>query len=253
MSPSHAVVARRRAVPVALAACAGWCAAAASADVTATLEQYSSGAYERVNLTSNASWDASSAVWYFNSGAFQHAFSSADGTGFRGWCTEFNQGIPLGWTGTFGVVGIDGAPLGGRAADATTTVRSALMQDLFARWIDVETRAVAVAGSDRNAASAAFQLLVWEISHENFSTSSLATALPRISLDLGAFRSAASAGTRSWFDTFASSLGSGGWRSAELEVLMNSTAQDQVRLVPAPGVLATLALAGCAGLRRRRR
>lgn len=244
---------RHYATTAVLATAPMWCAAAASGDVTATLEQYASGTQERVNLSPNAGWNASNSVWYFSSGAYQHAFSSTDGGNFRAWCTEYSQGIPLGWSGTFAVSGIEGAPLGGRAADATTPVRSSLMQDLFARWIDAETAAVRGAGSDANAASAAFQLLVWEIAHENFSTTSVETALPRISLDLGAFRSAASTSTRSWFDAMSSSLGSGGWRASQLEVLTNATAQDQIRLVPGPGVAATLLLAGSLGLRRRRR
>lgn len=243
----------RHAATAVLAIAPTFAAASASAALDVTLDSYSTGLLERTNLSSTSPWNASNPVWYFSAGAYEHVFSTSDGQAFRAWCTEFNQGIVVDWSGSFDLIGLEGAPLGGKPADSTSPVRNALLEDLFARWIDGETGTVAADPRDANAASAAFQLLVWEIAHENFATTTLATALPRISIDLGAFRANASGDTRAWFDAMASSLGSDGWRSAQLEVLVHPTVQDQIRLVPGPGVYATLVLAGCVGLRRRRR
>jgi MYXO-CTERM domain-containing protein len=74
-----------------------------------------------------------------------------------------------------------------------------------------------------------------------------------MSLTMGALRVNPSADVLGWYNTMYGSLGVGGWCTSDTIGLVNLEAQDQARLVPAPGAMALLALAGVAGRQRRRR
>ena len=76
-------------------------------------------------------------------------------------------------------------------------------------------------------------------------------ARARLSLQSGAFRAALSGEAAVIYNSMVSALGQGGYQSAQAEGWNSPTAQDQFRLVPSPGALALLGLAGLAVRRRR--
>ena len=77
--------------------------------------------------------------------------------------------------------------------------------------------------------------------------------MSRLSLTNGAFRAALTGESAKIYGSMVASLGQGGWRSIAAEGWDSPTAQDQFRVVPAPGAFAMLGLAGVAtGTRRRR-
>ena len=76
----------------------------------------------------------------------------------------------------------------------------------------------------------------------------------RMSMATGAFRVLASAETAARFEAMTATLGVGGFRSHDLEVLTNPVAQDQIRVVPAPAAglfVLGAALKACHSRRRR--
>ena len=103
----------------------------------------------------------------------------------------------------------------------------------------------------RNAA--AFNALLWEVVNDNFATTDLATIVSRLSLTTGAFRSNLGGEALSIYNAMVASLGSGGWQTTLTEGWLNTTAQDQVRVIPAPAVGMMLGLSGCLLAARRRR
>ena len=135
--------------------------------------------------------------------------------------------------------------------------RSEMMQDLYYRGYEdaISSGGDTAAGEFSNEA-AAFQLVFWEISHENFSTESdLATMKSELSITLGAMQ------VTDYFSTdvlnaanaLIAALGNGGWNSySQLLGATNATNQDLLIVVPSPAI-AGLAGLGLVGMRRRRR
>ena len=72
-----------------------------------------------------------------------------------------------------------------------------------------------------------------------------------MSLSSGAFRANLSGDSASWYSAMVQSLGVGGFQNASIGGLTNDFAQDQLYMVPAPGAVALLGLAGFASRRRR--
>lgn len=226
----------------------------AHASLTATLVGYPAGSFETVGFSSGLSWDSSAAMSLYSVRAQQHLFQESGGSMFRSWCIEVYQGVTQGSTYDFNVVTDVNAPGGAVAPGPMGAVKAAVARDLFARWIDESTGMVNGGMADRDAKSAAFQIALWEITHENFTASSAAGILGQMSLGSGAFRASIDGATAMWYDQIVQSLGVGGFLNADLEGLTSATAQDQLRLVavPGPGAFALLALAGVFSRRRRR-
>ncbi len=240
---------------VACSVFAGPFASTAEASLTATLSAYSAGRYEQCGFSSALAWDSTASVDLFSIRAFQHTFTETGGPAqgqFQSWCVEVFQGLDLGGTYTFDVVAAEAAPGAAVAPGPMGAVKAAAVRDLFARWINPATGNVNGAIGDRDAKTSAFQLMLWEISHENFTATTAQGILAQLSLSSGAFRASISGATASWYDSIMQSLGVGGFQSSAIEGLTSATAQDQLRLVPAPGSIALLGLAGLLRTRRRR-
>ena len=137
-----------------------------------------------------------------------------------------------------------------------------LIEDLYARYIDVpsghlRSGTALTNGYNYDTAASAFQLVVWEITHETVIDSTLASAKSELSLTLGAFRAdtAPHALGGDAASLIMSSLGTNGWLSMgdNLIGLRNETAQDQFMVVPLPmpALLAGIGLIGGVVLRRR--
>lgn len=242
---------RRRHVtaPVAAAAVAAsilLAAPFAHGSIAATLVGRIEGRVENCAFNPALGWDSSTAASPLALSAFQNDFEDATGVAFRSWALELGPTVDGGAVYIFDPVGLAGSAVGG--------VRAVVLRDLFARWIDPTTGRVAGGPEGRAATAAAFQLAVWEIAHENFATDDADTLVGRMSMATGAFRALASAETAARYAAMTATLGVGGFRSHDLEVLTNPVAQDQIRVVPAPAagiVLLGAALRACHSRRRR--
>lgn len=227
--------------------------AASEASVTATLTGYPAGLFENVGFSSALSWDSSASVTLYSIRTMQHSFTESSGNQWVSWCAEVYQGVSQGSTYEFNVVNAEDAPGGAVAPGPMGAMKATVVRDLFARWINAGNGMVNGAMADRDAKSAAFQLALWEITHENFTATTASGMVAQMSLGTGALRASISGATAAWYAQIVASLGTGGFQTAAIEGLTSATAQDQIRLVPAPGAVALLAFAGLAGRRRRRR
>ena len=176
-------------------------------------------------------------------------------------CVEINEGFPddpITYTLTEPTDVPEEDPPGNMSAN-----QSAMMQDLYARnYADVSDTSNDDSWSDSSDENAAFQLVIWEISHENFSSTDLDGMKAELNLTLGAL--VATDMSNNNVATIASSmiagLGEGGWRTMSnlLGATNNSSGtpgvgnQDLLIVVPSPAI-AALAGLGLVGMRRRRR
>jgi hypothetical protein len=227
-------------------------ATAAGASFTATLDAYGSGEFAACGYNSQLSWNSTDSVALWNIKAFQHDFSRSAGEDILSWCAEVYQSVNVGSSYLFDEVAVEQVPTGGNPGPLGS-LKAVVIRDLFARWVDPATGLVIGSVTDRDAKSAAFQLAIWEISHENFAATDAASMVNEMSLGLGAFRSTPSGAASGWYDAIRNSLGVGGFQSAVVLGLSSPSAQDQLVLVPipAPGALALLALVGVSSRRRR--
>ncbi|MDZ4831731.1 MAG: MYXO-CTERM sorting domain-containing protein [Phycisphaerae bacterium] len=230
-------------------------AATASANVTATYLGTGFGKFQSVSYNASTQWDQAGSGPFYSSRAFDHHWTdTSNNTPFTAWCIQLYQGLTVGSTYNFTCVAVENAPTAPPAPGPMGIVPANIMRDLFARWADAGTGTIVPEGTlaASNAKAAAFAILIWEISHENFTGLTETVVKTQMSLTAGALRANVAADVSGWYTTMYNSLGVNGWLTSDLQGLVNSASQDQVRIVPAPGVLALLGLAGLAGARRRR-
>lgn len=176
-------------------------------------------------------------------------------TRLRTFCVEMNEGFvddPIAYTvAEVGSVPEEATPGPMSAAKVT------LINDLYARYYrDVMDYADYTTDEADKDLAAAFQLVIWEISHENLTSDSDASAvLGELSISTGAmaFTGTYNSETAMIAANMIASLGDGGFRTmSNLFGLTNPNNQDMLIVVPTPAI-AGLAGLGLAGMRRRRR
>jgi hypothetical protein len=227
----------------------GLATSGASAALTASYQGYGTFQTHGVGYSSNQAWNSTSAVTMFNLKLAEHRWT-VDGQTVYTWCAQLYQGITAGSSYTYDAVALELAPQSPPAPGAMGSAKATILRDAMHRFLDADGRANTALGSQA-ASTAAFCALAWEIIHENLATSDVDVARSRLSLQTGAFRANLSGEAAVVFSEMVSALGSDGYRSVNAEGWASPTAQDQFRLIPAPGALALLGLAGLAGRRRR--
>ena len=242
--------ARRALVSVVVAACGGAISSSVHAGFVATFQSYGAGQYASCGYRAADVWDSTTALNYYSIRAFQHEFVGATGETRLTWCAEVYQGISVGSTYDFAEVAIEDVPTA--PPGPTGLARATIVRDLVARWIDPLTQMVIGDASQRAAKSAAFQLAVWEITHENFTAADASGMVNQMSLTTGAFRSSPGTEVLGWYSAMRDSLGLGGFQAAAVGGLANAQAQDQIYTVPAPGAAMLMMIACGVGRRRRR-
>lgn len=181
-----------------------------------------------------------------------------------GFCVEFAESFiddPI----TYDIVEVtqvpEENPPGNMSANQAT-----MMADLYSRYYASSTETAGTSWTNRQNNAAAFQLVVWEISHENFGASDLAGMQAELNIGLGAFvvtdatngDSAAATAVSELANNMIAALGSGGWNQFGALVGATNGAsgsndnQDFLFVVPSPAI-AGLAGLGLVGMRRRRR
>jgi hypothetical protein len=231
-------------------------ASAASANiVNATYLGTGYGKFQPVSYNASTQWDQAGSGPFFSIRAFDHHWQDNDTGGqFIAWCIQLFQGLTVGNVYSFDCVAAENAPTAPPAPGPMGGIKANVLRDLFARWADVSTGTIVPEGTlaATNAKAAGFSIVLWEVTHENFTAIDEAGLKSQMSLSTGALRANLSADVLAWYNTMQASLGLGGWLFSDLQGLTNSTAQDQIRLVPSPAALALLGLAGLVGSRRRR-
>jgi len=222
----------------------------ASAGFSANYVGYGNFETHAVGYSSSLAWDSSVAITSFNLKLAEHKWDVGGSTVYT-WCAQLYQGVTSGTTYVFNPVSLENAPQTPPAPGPMGIVKANVLRDAMSRWLESDSRVVASAGTG-SAASAAFCALGWEIIHENFGSVDEATLVSRLSLTNGAFRAALTGESAKIYSSMVASLGQGGWRSIAAEGWDSPTAQDQFRVVPAPGAFALLGIAGGLAARRRR-
>jgi hypothetical protein len=235
-----------------------------SADVfeDVTLASYGAGSYQSVAVKGANAWDvATGQEIFYNLRAFEHEWvwndSSNQSSSYITHCVEIYQSVSVGSSYIFEVVDVEDVPerpnsgWPGNMGDQ----RARLMRDLYADWANPATGGVNGSAGERDSIASAFQLMVWEITHENFSAETAEDMVDQISFDLGAIQREFAGGTQDmvgdYLEQMTASLSEGPLQNADLVGWTESSAQDQSRYVPAPGVL--VAMAGGLGFAGRPR
>ncbi len=142
------------------------------------------------------------------------------------------------------------APPGNMSAN-----QALLMKDLYAKnYADIADTTNDTDWADTSDEVAAFQILIWEISHESFTSTTLAGMVGELSITLGAFQvsNAFNANVSTIAGQMIAGLGAGGFEDYNILGGSNATNQDLLIVVPSPAI-AGLAGLGLVGMRRRRR
>ncbi len=150
-----------------LASVAAICfSAAASADVTWTYLGTGLSQNAGLNYGASRAFDARAVSSFSNINVGQHLFE-VWGTTRTTFCVQLFEGVTVGGGYNFAQVDVSAVPDAPPAPGPMGVIKASLMQDLYRRYY---------AGVDSSLEASAFQLAIYEISHENLTAS---TAVPR--------------------------------------------------------------------------
>ena len=241
-------------------------ATAAADQLCMTLDSFDASERYGVAINPGMDWFDSSSVTYTSPlRAGERIWTTQYGTEVVTYCAQLWEGVSAGSDVCFDVVeNLNDFPEFPPYPGPMNDSQVGLVQDLYARYIDTQTGYLRSGTEltnnfDYSTAASAFQLVVWEITHENVIDGTLASAKVELSLDEGAFRADTSThligGDAATL--IMNSLGSNGWLSLgnNLLGLSNESYQDQFMVVPLPmpALLAGIGLVGAGVLRRRLR
>ncbi|MBL9149522.1 MAG: hypothetical protein JNM94_12605 [Phycisphaerae bacterium] len=243
--------AKKTAFIVAAAAAAVAAGSASAEQMTMTFTGLGPSQIVGVNYNAGRSYAAGpvSGYSYYYAGLMKWNTAWGQRTTF---CTQINEHVWNGLTVTYDVVDVSQVPDTNPAPGPMGAIKAELVRELYGRFYDT------VRGSNDATLNAAFQLAIWEITHENLTGANTALAAGQLNLGLGAVQ-ADSKKNGAVVATAGSMLGMLGgasdenWNDGRLFGLSHATAQDQLLIVPIPAVLGVAAagLLGVIGLRRR--
>jgi len=246
----------------------GLASAASATTLNLTFDGFGAGVDIRLNYVQTANFAAAGRTGGSIIKAKEHKFTdTSTSRQMRNYCVQIFESVSPGNTYAYNEVSINDVPDYPPGPGPMGALRGALMRNLYARFYNqVED------GTDTTKC-AAFALLVWEISHENFNGAG-ATATDvlnsgAINVTLGAFQASISGSdnyitgvpqglavsqAQSWIASMVAD--SANLRGRGIYGLTNPTAQDHIGVtvpVPAPAILAGLGLVGAVSGRRRSR
>ncbi len=225
--------------------------------------------YDYTAANSSTAANGGRATTYAQSGILNFEVTSINGTptGGTNWiipafCIEIEEGLnsPITYNIVDPATVPENTPPGAMGAG-----RLSLLEDLYSKFYASTVESPSGNWSAAAFAANAFQNLVWEISHENFSgdtsdsDAGRANMASQLDLDLGAFVAGTASGgslesgLATAVNDMISGLGVGGWGTySALAGATNGSDQDLLIVVPSPAI-AGLAGLGLVGMRRRRR
>ncbi|MCH2160296.1 MAG: hypothetical protein MK085_00335 [Phycisphaerales bacterium] len=179
------------------------------------------------------------------------------GTNVQTFCIQVGEGLVYGASMDYTYMSLQDAPEDPPYTGGMGSMRATMMRDLYSRyWSEVsDADRYSDAGRD---VCAAFQAMIWEITHENLSSATDglpdAGTVSEINLTLGAMQTNnMTIEATALFSEMKGNLGQDGWLDYygdSLWGLSNPNYQDQIYLVP--GAAVGLAGIGLFGARRRR-
>ena len=224
--------------------------ASAQADLFLDLElaSYGAGSRQQVSANSNLLYDESTgSETFYNVLATEHVWDNliTGQTGIISHCVEIYQSVSLNEVYEFGVVPLTDVPqTGGSWPGEMGEQRAILVRDLYANYVDPLTGGVYDAGAVTNDYAAAFQVMLWEITHERFTADTASGMAAQIFVDFGAIQwqtnNEDSVGVI--LEEMKAVLNDGAFASVDVEGWTNPTAQDQSALIPIPGPATLIAL-----------
>jgi hypothetical protein len=171
--------------------------------------------------------------------------------GSSSFCVQILESIQVGVSKTFDAVEVEEVPEAPPGPGPMGTLRATLIRDLYARhYFDM----VAASGSSARNESAAFAMIVWEITHQDSTATTAAGVLGDLDLTTGNARFSSSTSVNTLAQGWLAGLGGGTddfLAFGQLLGLTDPTTQDFLIVVPGPAGM--LAFAGLAGIRSRRR
>jgi len=229
---------------------AGIAAGAHATDWTMTFTNVSPNTIVGINYNGGRSFSAAPAGSYSSVYAGRMQWNGPYGKTYTTYCTQLNEHVNWNQTITYTETEVENVPDAPGTPGPMGTIKAQILRDLYARHY------AAVKASSSNELNAAFQVAVWEITHENLNAADASGALAQLNLGTGAMQmnTAANAGVYAAANALLADLGVGGFMSFDgLLGLTNASYQDQLIVVPlpVPAMLAGLGLLGVAAIRRR--
>ena len=232
-------------------------------DITMTLDAMPSYELTSLGLDRRNSWDQEGGVNFTSQSikAGERVWTNQYGREMITYCIQVFEGASVGDTVTYTqTTDLTTVPEAPPAPGPMAGFQVNMVQDLYSRFIDQKTGSIASGTSLDNysysVASSAFQLVLWEIVHENFDATTAEAASEQLSMDTGAFQSKNDSGDAGEAaSVIISELGEDGWGSIgdKLVGLRSAEKQDQLTVVPLPTpvLLAGIGLLGAGIVRRR--
>jgi hypothetical protein len=225
---------------------------ASAANWSMTFTGYGLNEVVGIRFNNSESFDSATAVAGFAGlNAGQHNFT-VYGKTYSNYCVQVFEGLgQIGDTNVWCTAALSDVPDAPPAPGPMGMIKATLVQDLYARFH------ATVKNSGDSIQHAAFQVALWEITHEKFNAADAATALGQISLVNGALQmdGTADAAVLAAANAMLNQLGVGGFKSIgdNLIALTSASKQDQLVVVPIPAaaLLAGVGLLGVGLVRRR--
>lgn len=232
----------------------------ANGDITMTLDAMPNYELTSLGLDGRNSWDQVGGVNFTSSSikAGERVWTNQYGREMITYCIQVFEGASVGDTVTYSqTTDLTTVPEAPPAPGPMAGFQVNMVQDLYSRFIDAKTGMIKEGTSldsyDYSVASAAFQLVLWELVHENFDATSADEAIDQVSMITGAFQAENDATDAT--TTIIAELGQDGWGSMgdNLVGLSSVNKQDQLTVVPLPTpiLLAGIGLIGAGIVRRR--
>ena len=229
-------------------------------DITMTLEAMPNYELTSLGLDRRNSWDQVGGVNFTSSSikAGERVWENQYGAEMTTYCIQVFESASVGETITYTqTTDLTTVPEAPPAPGPMAGFQVNMVQDLYSRFIDAKSGKIKEGTSldsyDYSVASAAFQLVLWELVHENFDATTADEAVDQVSMDTGAFQAENDASDAT--SAIIAELGEDGWGTLgdKLVGLSSASKQDQLTVVPLPTpiLLAGIGLIGAGIVRRR--
>ncbi|MDZ4753058.1 MAG: hypothetical protein SGJ11_01000 [Phycisphaerae bacterium] len=234
-------------------------ATASASQWNLTYNGYGSSTLANVSYNANQAWNGAPAGSFSQIRVGEHLFQTGS-LAYATFCIQLFEGLTVGATTAFCEVDVALVPEGPPSPGPMGLVKATLVQDLYYRFY-ASTNDETATAAELDVRNAAFQIALYEVTHESLSAADAAGAAGQLGLGQGAFQSAgrsgdaASALAVSLAADMLAALGDGGFNffGTGLRGLTNDDRQDQLIVVPLPTTVALAAAGlGLVGVARRR-